>query len=229
MSDPHFVRDYRALNAKFSATLPIDEAMSRVVGGGDYNLMGAKQAELLTSLGLSSGHCLIEIGCGSGRLSSQLSKQFGDTISYLGIDVVPELLDYARSKAALNYKFSLTSGLTIPASPPVDFACAFSVFTHLRQSETTDYFRDVHRVLRPGGVFVFSFLELPYAMGLFCLETIRRIKGSQYPETNFLSRKSVAKISSLTGFGFKSFWPQTRTNICLSYYPEHSFAVLTRL
>lgn len=41
-----------------------------------------------------------------------------------------------------------------------DFAAAFSVFTHLLPSESYLYLEEMRRVLKPGGTFVFTFLEL---------------------------------------------------------------------
>jgi ubiquinone/menaquinone biosynthesis C-methylase UbiE len=68
------------------------------VGGGDYDANGKLECDLLVELGMRSGQSVIEIGCGSSRPSTQLSRRYGAGIDYLGIDVVPELLAYARSK-----------------------------------------------------------------------------------------------------------------------------------
>jgi ubiquinone/menaquinone biosynthesis C-methylase UbiE len=88
----------------------------------------------MVELGLSAGHSIVDIGCGSGRLSTQLSRRYGAGIDYLGIDVVPELLAYARSKATPGYRFELTTGLSIPApDASVDFVAAFSIFTSKTQ------------------------------------------------------------------------------------------------
>ena len=96
----------------------------------------------LDRIGAAPGHFLIDIGCGSGRLSTQLSRRYGAEIDYLGIDIVPELLDYARSKAIADYRFELTKGLAIPArDASADMIAAFSVFTHLKHAETLVYLR----------------------------------------------------------------------------------------
>ena len=110
MREPHFIRDYRRVVVNYIATHPLDEAMALAVGGGDYDANGKLECDLLAELGLSAGHTVIDIGCGSGRLSTQLSRRYGAGIDYLGIDVVPQLLAYARSRAMPSYRFRTHQG-----------------------------------------------------------------------------------------------------------------------
>jgi ubiquinone/menaquinone biosynthesis C-methylase UbiE len=96
------------------------------VGGGDYDANGKLECDPLVELGMRTGHSDIDTGCGSGRLSTQLSRWFRVGIDYLGIDVVPELLAYARSKATPGYRFELMKGVSIPASDAdADFVAVF--------------------------------------------------------------------------------------------------------
>jgi cyclopropane fatty-acyl-phospholipid synthase-like methyltransferase len=55
--------------------------MSRAVGSA-FEEIGFAEIDMLKSLGLGPGKSLIDVGCGSGRLSSQLTKQFGNKIAY---------------------------------------------------------------------------------------------------------------------------------------------------
>lgn len=200
MRDPHFIRDYCRVVAKFVAEHPLDEAMALAVGG-DYELNGKRECDLLIELGLRPGHFLIDIGCGSGRLSTQLSRRYGAEIDYLGIDIVPELLDYARSKAIADYRFELTKGLAIPArDASADMIAAFSVFTHLKHAETLVYLRDVKRVLRPGGRLVFSFLELRRHAKIFVYTLAVTILGRRKVQNHFISRRAIEQWAAKIGF-----------------------------
>ena len=153
----HFVEDYEKLVADLVATLPPDEAMARAVGG-DYERNGLIQAAIVRHFGLHEGQTLIDLGCGSGRLASAIGRQV--EIAYLGIDIVQALLDYAAGRAPPHYRFVLHRALHIPApDASADMICAFSVFTHLLHTETFRYLEDMGRVVRPGGVLLFSFLE----------------------------------------------------------------------
>lgn len=154
----HFVRDYRRLVRGLIARYPIDEAMSRAVGG-DWEAVGGRLADVMQEAGLTDGMSLLDLGCGSGRLAHALSRRV--RIDYLGLDVIPELLAYARTRCPPDYRFQLNRALTLPVSDEsFDVLCAFSVLTHLLHQESFLYLREAHRVLRPGGRAVVSFLEL---------------------------------------------------------------------
>ncbi len=131
MREPHFIRDYRRVVANFIAEHPLDQAMALAVGGRDYDVNCKLECDLLVELGLSAGHSIVDIGCGSGRLSTQLSRRYGAGINYLGIDVVAELLAYARSKATPGYRFELTTGLSIPRQMRASISWPHSAFSHI--------------------------------------------------------------------------------------------------
>jgi ubiquinone/menaquinone biosynthesis C-methylase UbiE len=117
------------------------------------------ERELLIQYGLRPDHDVIDVGCGSGRLAKPLSAYLRG--GYLGIDVVPDLVDYARALVGrADWRFEVTDGLTIPAEDEqADFVCFFSVLTHLLHEQSYVYLREAQRVLRPGGKIVFSFLD----------------------------------------------------------------------
>jgi len=154
----HFVREYRGVVTKLLAQYPLDEAMSRAVGG-NFEHFGAVECALLGYAGLRDGMSMIDFGCGSGRLAWALGRE-PIRIDYYGIDIEQRLLDYAKTKSPAHFRFALNLALHIPAADAsVDLVCAFSVFTHLQHTETYLYLNDIRRVLRPGGRLVFSFLE----------------------------------------------------------------------
>ena len=153
----HYKRDYQGMVRELLATHPLDEAMSLAVGG-DYEKCGRIQESLLQMFDVDQTSSIIDLGCGSGRLASQLSRHYRG--SYLGIDVVKELLDYADSKTSPNFRFAEVDKINIPApNASADLVTAFSLFTHLLHEETFLYLEETRRVLKPGGVLIFSFLE----------------------------------------------------------------------
>ncbi len=149
---------YRAHVESLEKRLNTDKALSQAVGG-EFVAIGRLEFFLLRSLGLKPGHTVVDIGCGSGRLACQLAP-FPE-IAYIGCDVVPRLLDYAKALCGRSdWQFHPTNGTSIPcASGSAHFACFFSVFTHLTHEDTYRYIMEAHRVLVPGGLLVMSFLE----------------------------------------------------------------------
>jgi SAM-dependent methyltransferase len=144
--------------AQLERLLSRDAALSKAVGG-EFIALGKLEYHLLRSLGLSEWHLVVDVGCGSGRLASQLAAFPG--LRYVGCDVVPRLIEHAgRLCARPDWRFEVTTGTAIPCGDgAADFVCFFSVFTHLTHVETFRYLREAQRVLRLGGHVVMSFLE----------------------------------------------------------------------
>src|SRR5438093_8063384 len=151
----HFVDDYRELVRDLLARYPLPEAMSRAVGG-DFAALGEIEKQLLIGYGLRPEHTLLDVGCGSGRLQKQLISYFTSG-RVLGTDVVPELVDYARMGCPPNWQFAVVDDIRIPfAKNEADFASFFSVFTHLLYEESFCYLIEARKVVKPGGLIVFS-------------------------------------------------------------------------
>jgi len=136
----------------------LDEAMKRGAGG-EFEMVGILERQLLIQCGLGKDGYVIDVGCGSGRLAKPLSDYLSG--KYLGIDIVPEMVDYARKLVGrTDWRFEVAPGLSIPEEDgKADIVCFFSVFTHLLHEQTYIYLQEARRVLKPTGRIVFSFLE----------------------------------------------------------------------
>src|SRR5438477_4359079 len=127
-----------------------DEALRRAVGG-EFDAVGKLEYYLLRSLGLNSGHLVIDVGCGSGRLAQQLA---GDkTIRYVGTDVVPRLIEAVKVLSKRDdWEFHVVKDIRIPCPDNVaDFVVFFSVLTHITHEESFKYLREAARCLKHGG------------------------------------------------------------------------------
>jgi len=131
-------------HAKNGANPWTDESFYEI-GAIDWNLFRCKWEHY----GVSPGTC-VEIGCGAGRLTAHLARYF----RYVhGLDVSVGMIEYARPRMPANVSLHLTGGLEIPLPDQ----CADAVFsTHVLQhlpetAAAAAYFREMHRVLVPGG------------------------------------------------------------------------------
>lgn len=206
MAQFHFVEDYERHVARLMAEHPRDEAMSLAVGGL-YEQLGRVELALLRHLGLRSSMAVFDLGCGSGRLASALG-QSGLRLDYLGTDVVAALLDYAASRSPAHFRFALHRELSIPlADASVDLACAFSVFTHLLHQESYIYLQEMHRVLKPGGRAIFSFIEFaePGHWPIF-EHTVATQRSTERPVLNqFIERSVIGIWADRLGFELQQF------------------------
>jgi len=134
-------------------------AAMKLAVGGDFDAIGILERETLKHAGLKSDGYLIDVGCGPGRLALPLSAYL--TGNYLGIDIVPDFIEFARKLVhRTNWRFETAPGLSIPEADGVaDMVCFFSVFTHLLHEQSYIYLREAKRVLKSGGKIVFSYLD----------------------------------------------------------------------
>lgn len=206
MAKFHFLEDYENHVKELIANHPLDEAMSLAVGGG-WDSVGNIGSDLLIHCGLRDGMNVLDFGCGSGRIASKLSQKV-QIDSFVGIDVIPELLDYAKTVCPSHYVFSLNQSLRVPVEDgKFDFAYAFSVFTHLLQTEIILYSHDIFKKLKPGGLFLFSFLEMDKHWTMLEGDAVRHLThGQPTPHLNmYLSRSQIEEFANRLGFKVARF------------------------
>ena len=122
------------------------------------------------------------MGCGCGRIAAALTQYLDRTTNYIGIDIVPGLIDFARNFITPRYpsfKFlllnesnrtyewwhqeeteigiaKLTEG--VPAQS-IDLAISVSLFTHLDYPSALEMLTSIHQVLKNDGrVFMTVFV-----------------------------------------------------------------------
>jgi ubiquinone/menaquinone biosynthesis C-methylase UbiE len=122
---------------------------------------------------------VLDVGCGAGRLAFGLIGAFGDEISYHGVDVMEEPIQWCRRHISATHPgFTFTridvsnerynpDGALIAAAASLPFAprsfdlvYAYSVLSHMTGADVAPYLRDFRRVLdRDGTVVVTAFVE----------------------------------------------------------------------
>ena len=149
------------------------------IGGGDFRRSGRELVDLLKQEGLRSSDRVLDLGCGLGRVAMPLQGVLKDMGSYDGVDVVREMISWDREQitsCSPNFRFhhlDLYNGMYNPdgklqvetlrfpfEDDSFDLAWATSLFTHLLEAETLAYFRELSRVLKPGGWVLATFFLL---------------------------------------------------------------------
>ena len=101
---------------------------------------------------------VLEIGCGSGRITRALSEVFGEVYA---VDISGEMIRQAKQslhdRPNAHVFQNNGSDLTVLGDIQVDFAFSFIVFQHIPSRDVIfSYVREVQRLLRPGGLFKFQ-------------------------------------------------------------------------
>jgi ubiquinone/menaquinone biosynthesis C-methylase UbiE len=212
------------------------EAMAVAIGASsveEFHRSGQLELDLLVQSGLRPEHHLVDVGCGSGRLTSKLAAA-GHAGLYLGTELTPDLLEFARRGAPRpDWRFELVDGLEIPADDEsVDMVCFFSVLTHLRHEESFLYLEEARRVLVPGGRVVFSFLYFSQGNHLSVFRrTVAALRAGEELHVNqFVSVDGVLAWAKLLGMYVEAVHPGAARYIELSespyYEPGETLATL---
>jgi SAM-dependent methyltransferase len=124
--------------------------------------------------GLDSDSAVLDWGCGAGRLAVGIRSRLGRVRDYHGVDVQPELIEWASSNlAGPGYRFTCVDVVnerynpdgsitrTLAAEPgSVDVFYAYSVFSHMNDVDTPAYLALIAEALSPDGrAFVTCFVE----------------------------------------------------------------------
>ena len=131
-------------------SLPLYDPIVKLLGGD------AARKALLDQAGLRPGQQVLDVGCGTGTLTTFIKRLHPD-ITVVGFDPDPRALARARRKAAragVPIRFDQGFGDDLPY-PEASFDRVFSsfMFHHLPHDEKGKTLRAIRRVLKPDGEF----------------------------------------------------------------------------
>jgi ubiquinone biosynthesis O-methyltransferase len=143
---------------KVEPACPVPELGPEVYARWRASEIGATTERLERSLirefvGDVSGRRVLDIGCGDGELAVELAK-CGATMT--GIDASTTMIDAARARAKkhnvdIDFQVAIAERLPFPAEQ-FDVVTAITILCFVEDAEPV--FREIARVLRPGGRFV---------------------------------------------------------------------------
>lgn len=117
---------------------------------------GISRAErLLQFMNTKGKQSYLEVGCGNGVVSRHFAVKY--LLDVTGIDVDPDQIERARNsiQGLPNVRFFEADATNLPF-PNNNFDIVLSFFVMHHISNWLDGLKEIHRVLKPGGYFVYS-------------------------------------------------------------------------
>jgi SAM-dependent methyltransferase len=139
--------------------------------------------EILVREGDLRGRRVLDVGCGTGRMSAALAERYGATVS--GIDPSEEMLEVARDRASRGIAV-----LELGTAESIPFPDGSNERTLMHLVDRPRAFAEVRRVLVPGGQLVISTVN-PASLDGFWLSDLfpsyASIDRRRYPAPELLS------------------------------------------
>lgn len=142
--------------------------------------MGLSCGNPVALAGLREGEVVVDLGCGGGLDVFLAAKRVGPTGKAIGIDMTPDMIERAKAGAAqvgaTNVEFHLARIDQLPL-PDASVDCIISNCVINLVPDKTQVFREILRVLKPGGRLVVSDIALKQPLPAEVVRDVRAYVG----------------------------------------------------
>jgi len=139
-------------NAAFTGSIPAN--YDRYLGPV---LFEPYAAELVSRLNVSEDACVLELACGTGIVTGRLCERLGAKAKLVATDLNDSMLHYAAAKlgseTSVEWKEADATDLPFADRSFDAVVCQFGLMFFPEKEKAL---REVHRVLKPGGTFLFN-------------------------------------------------------------------------
>jgi O-antigen biosynthesis protein len=165
---------------------------------------------------LIRGKRVLDVACGEGYGSAMLAPSAEYVV---GVDISAEAVAHAVTtyRDLGNLRFETASATSLPADDEsLDVVVSFETIEHLTEADQTRFVREVHRVLRPDGLFVASTPNAKNYAGT--LDVPNPFHLHELDESGFLELLRPFTVFSLyrqSTMAFTAIWSTTASHYAL--------------
>ena len=183
--------------------LPLYDPITKLLGVDRTRRRLVAQAEL------TPGHRVLEVGCGTGSLLIDIGRRH-PAVELVGLDPDPKALARAERKARrAGVRLRLDRGFS-DAMPyedaSFDRVLSSLMYHHVPPDEKPAMFREIHRVLKPGGrLELVDFAGPERARGFFARMLHAHHVMKEDAEAHVIALMTEAKLSNAARVGDDAF------------------------
>jgi predicted TPR repeat methyltransferase len=133
---------------------------------------------------------ILDLGCGTGLVGVYLGKRSGKLV---GADLSSKMLEKAQEHKVYTELRHADLREILQESPDQHYDCIIAADVFIYVGDLTDVIEACHRVLRPGGIFLFSCEQADDAEGPLVLRPSKRFAHSR---TSVVSLCQAAGLSN---------------------------------
>jgi demethylmenaquinone methyltransferase / 2-methoxy-6-polyprenyl-1,4-benzoquinol methylase len=152
--------DESDVRAMFDGIAPVYDRMNTLMTFGSD---GRWRSAAVRAASLRSGDRVVDVACGTGKLAVALAEVVGPFGQVVGVDLAPRMIDLARAAgpALVQLEFRVANALALPFGDAA-FDAATIGFGMRNLADFEAGFRELARVVRPGGRVVCLELSVPW-------------------------------------------------------------------
>jgi SAM-dependent methyltransferase len=102
---------------------------------------------------------IVDWGCGSARVARHVAKALKKDANLVGFDIDAVAIEWANKNIGPYFRLCKTSPPLEQATATVDIVYAYSVLTHLAAETLATWLEEMARILKPGGIGLFTVLS----------------------------------------------------------------------
>ncbi len=165
--------------------------------------------KLLEFVKMEESQAFLEIGCGNGLVTKHLAEEYSASVT--GIDIDPQQIELARNSVngMENLRYLEANAADLPFKEgSFNVVFSFGVLHHIK--DWLDALKEVKRVLKPGGYFVYADIIYP--------EKITKMDSTSSISFGLVTIDIDQLNSFLEKFGFTTIHSQWQKRlVCKNY------------
>ena len=112
------------------------------------SLQQVMAAEVLQSLDVKRSERVLDVGCGDGRITSEIARRAPDGF-VVGVDASSNMIELASQKSGANVRFEVADARSRPFNNEFDLVVSFNALHWIHEQELA--LASIHKSLKPGG------------------------------------------------------------------------------